>query len=97
MLPVPPLTEPRLNCPLRNRYDGPLGHCIGPHHDHAEDLVEGTPIVTVSFGEERVFPAPDGPVFVMPYDTDLAWKHEVPKSARCRGRRISVTLRAFEG
>ncbi len=42
------------------------------------------------------FPAPDGTVFVMPYDTNLAWKHQVPKSAKSRGRRISVTLRAFE-
>jgi hypothetical protein len=33
----------------------------------------------------------------MPYDTNLAWKHQVPKAAKRLGRRISVTLRAFEG
>src|SRR5262249_29056400 len=92
---------------------------IGPHHDSVKHMVEGAPIVTVSFGEERIFrltlektvfvegkrkrvidreldfPAPPGTVFVMPYDTNLAWKHGVPKSARYTGRRISVTFRAF--
>jgi alkylated DNA repair dioxygenase AlkB len=71
--------------------------------------VADAPIVTVSLGEQRVFrlthpeaggrrdfPARDGTVFVMPYDTNLAWKHQVPRSARSRGRRISITLRAFE-
>jgi hypothetical protein len=42
------------------------------------------------------FPAQDGTIFVMPYDTNRAWKHSVPKSARYVGRRISVTFRAFE-
>jgi hypothetical protein len=36
-----------------------------------------------------------GTVFIMPYDTNRAWKHSVPKLARYRGRRISTTLRAF--
>jgi alkylated DNA repair dioxygenase AlkB len=64
--------------------------------------------VTVSLGEGRVFrlshpgrkltrdfPAEAGTVFVMPYDTNLAWKHAVPRFARHRGRRISLTFRAF--
>jgi alkylated DNA repair dioxygenase AlkB len=94
---------------LLNWYDGP-GHYIGPHHDSTRDMVPGTPIITISFGETRVFrltrgkgdkkedrdfPAEHGAVFVMPFDTNLAWKHSVPKSARYRDRRISVTLRAF--
>jgi alkylated DNA repair dioxygenase AlkB len=120
-LPVPPLIEPlmhwvktnfdaRLNGTLLNWYEGP-GHYIGPHHDSIEQMVEGAPIVTVSFGETRTFrltrgrgedartldfPASDGTVFVVPYTTNLAWKHGVPKSARYRGRRISVTFRAFD-
>ena len=66
------------------------------------------PIVTVSFGEERVFrlrpyrgrgytdvQARDGDVFLMPYGTNLAWTHELPRFKRYRGRRISVTVRAF--
>ena len=66
------------------------------------------PLVTVSLGEERVFRlthpekakrdflAEAGTIFIMPYDTNEAWKHSVPRRARYRGRRISITLRAFE-
>jgi len=102
--------DDRLNGLLLNWYDGELGHYIGPHHDSVKDMVRGAPIVTVSFGEERVFrlthpgwkltrdfPAEAGTVFVMPYDTNRVWKHAVPKFARYRGRRISLTLRAFLG
>jgi alkylated DNA repair dioxygenase AlkB len=119
-LPVPPVLEPlrawalqaidpRLNGVLLNWYEGP-GHYIGPHHDSTREMRHGAPIVTISFGETRVFrltrgrdearevrdfEAANGSVFVLPYDTNLAWKHAVPKSAKYRGRRISVTLRAF--
>ena len=85
----------RLNSLLLNWYDGEFGHYIGPHHDSTNDMVPDTPIVTVSLGEERVFrlthpqtkerrdfPARDGTVFVLPYATNLAWKHQVPRSAR---------------
>lgn len=98
--------HPGLNGLLLNWYEGP-GHYIGAHHDSTTGLVPGTPVVTLSFGEARTFrllkgrekrdfAAPNGTVFVLPYDTNLAWKHMVPKSARYSGRRISVTLRAFE-
>ncbi len=33
----------------------PVPPLLGPLHDHGEDLVRGTPLVTISFGEERVF------------------------------------------
>ncbi len=95
---------------LLNWYDGQLGHYIGPHHDSTKDMVVGAPIVTISLGEERIFrlshprtkqsrdfPARDGTVFITPYETNLAWKHGVPHSARRRGRRVSITIRAFEG
>ena len=117
---VPPLIEPlltwargvidpALNAVLVNWYEGP-GHYIGPHHDATARMIPGAPILTVSFGEERVFRlsrgigddrqtrdfrAKDGTVFVLPRDTNDAWKHSVPKSARYTGRRISVTIRAF--
>jgi alkylated DNA repair dioxygenase AlkB len=102
--------EPRTNGALLNWYEGP-GHYIGPHHDSVRQMAAGSPIVTVSFGETRTFRltkgkgesaraldflATDGTVFVMPYDTNRAWKHGVPKSARYKGRRISVTFRSFE-
>ena len=99
-----------LNGLLLNWYDGQLEHYIGPHHDSTKDMVVGAPIVTISLGEERIFrlshpktkrrrdfSAGDGTVFIMPYDTNLAWKHGVPHFARRRGRRISITVRAFEG
>ncbi len=118
-LPIPELLAPlhawcrttidkRLNGLLLNWYDGALGHYISAHRDSRRNLVAGVPIVTVSFGEERVFrlrpyrgrgytdvEARDGDVFLMPYRTNLAWTHELPRFRRNRGRRISVTVRAF--
>src|SRR5262245_42098170 len=61
------------------------------------------PIVTISFGETRVFRlnrgsgqaketrdfvAANGSVFVLPYDTNLAWKQAVPREARYRRWRL---------
>lgn len=96
---------------LLNWYDGSRGHHIGPHRDSRRGLVHGSAIVTISLGEERVFrlrPWPrsaggtpvdfravNGSVFLMPWETNLAFTHEVPASATRCGRRISVTLRAF--
>src|SRR5437667_3988340 len=74
------------------------------------NMAPGAPIVTISFGEERVFrlsrrqparrerldfTAFHGSVLIMPYATNLVWKHEVPHFARYSGRGISLTLRAF--
>ena len=97
-----------LNGLLLNWYDGQLGHSIGPHRDSTRNMVVGAPIVTISFGEERMFRlshpetkwtrdfrARNGTVFVMPYATNLAWKHAVPHFTRHGGRRISITIRAF--
>ncbi|HEY0405556.1 MAG TPA: alpha-ketoglutarate-dependent dioxygenase AlkB [Pyrinomonadaceae bacterium] len=119
-LPLPPLLLPllawsqesideRLNSMLVNWYDGLLGHYMGRHRDSVKEMVKGSPIVTVSFGEQRVFrlrpyrgttgrkdfPACDGSVFVMPYETNQAWTHEAPRARKFAGRRISVTLRCF--
>jgi alkylated DNA repair dioxygenase AlkB len=102
--------EPRLNGLLLNWYDGSAGHYIGKHRDSDVNRVEGTPIVTLSFGEARVFrvrpwrgqgfvdvPVVHGSVIVMPWATNLAFTHEVPATRGARGRRISLTLRAFHG
>ncbi len=103
------VVHPGLNGLLLNWYDGP-GHYIGPHRDSTAGMVPGAPIVTLSFGEERVFrlthgtgtakrtrdfSAADGAAFVLPFATNRVWKHGVPKSARYAGRRVSVTARAF--
>ena len=103
--------HPGLNGLLLNWYDGRLGHYIGRHRDSITNMIPGAPIVTISFGEERTFrlrpwppqlkgaplllPARNGTVFVMPWETNLAFTHEVPASTRQPGRRISLTLRAF--
>jgi alkylated DNA repair dioxygenase AlkB len=100
--------DERLNGLLLNWYDAERRHYIGRHRDSRKNMCEGAPIVTISLGEERVFrlrpwrgkgkrdfAAESGTLFVMPYATNLAWTHEVPHFARHRGRRISITLRAF--
>jgi alkylated DNA repair dioxygenase AlkB len=102
--------HPALNGLLVNWYEGP-SHYIGPHHDSTKNMIVDAPIVTISFGEERVFrltrgkgrerqvknfPAKDGTVFILPQETNAAWKHSVPKSGRYTGRRVSVTIRGFE-
>ena len=100
--------EPRLNGILINWYDGSKGHYIGPHRDSPQGLIEGAPIVTISFGEERIFrfrphngkgktdlPVSNGMIVVIPHETNRAWTHEVPKTTKLTGKRISVTLRAF--
>jgi len=100
--------DERLNGLLLNWYDGKADHYIGKHRDSRKGLVPDTPIVTISRGEERVFRlrpwggqgykdtlVTDGTALVMPWATNLAWTHEVPKMKKYRGRRISVTLRAF--
>jgi alkylated DNA repair dioxygenase AlkB len=101
--------DPRLNGLLLNWYDDERAHYIGKHRDSIIDMIEGAPIVTVSLGGARTFrirpwrregdpldlDARDGAIFVMPYATNRAFTHEVPHSARDRGRRISITLRAF--
>ena len=103
------VVDERLNGILLNWYDGKLGHYIGRHRDSRTNMIEEAPIVTISLGEDRLFrlrpwkkkgqmadfPATTGTVFIMPYKTNLAWTHEVPRSAKQRGRRISVTFRAF--
>lgn len=100
--------DPRLNGLLFNWYEAERGHYIGKHRDSRIGMIDGAPIVTISLGAERTFrmrpwrgvgfvdfDARDCAVFVLPYAANLVFTHEVPHTARCRGRRISITLRAF--
>jgi len=99
----------KLNGVLLNWYDGTLGHYIGAHRDSTTKMVSGAPIVTISLGEQRVFrlrpwkqksfrdfAVPNNSVMVVPFETNLAYTHEIPRFVRNQGRRISITLRAFE-
>ena len=102
--------HPGLNGLLINWYDAAHKHYIGRHRDSIKRMVKDSPIVTMSFGATRIFrlrpwrdkngkrdfEAQDGTVFLMPFATNRAWTHEVPHHERLGGRRISVTLRAFE-
>ncbi len=103
--------DPALNGLLLNWYDGQRRHYIGRHRDSIQNMIAGTPIVTISIGEDRTFrlrpwpaqpeatpidfPASHGTVFVMPWETNRAFAHEVPASTRETGRRISITVRGF--
>lgn len=102
--------DDRLNGMLLNWYEGSRDY-IGPHRDSTKNMIEGAPIVTVSFGESRTFrlehgkgqhrrlfklDASNGTVIVLPYATNRVWKHSVPARTSHIGRRISVTFRAFE-
>ena len=100
--------DPRMNGLLLNWYDAAHGHRIGPHRDSQSGLVEGAPILTMSFGATRCFrlkryrgtervdvEVGHGSAVVIPWETNEAWTHEVPHRASDKGRRISVTVRAF--
>jgi alkylated DNA repair dioxygenase AlkB len=100
-----------LNGLLLNWYDGSRGHYIGPHRDSVANMIPEVPIVTISLGDERIFrlrpwpaklkgepidfPARNGTVFVMPWETNRTYTHEVPTSSSHLGRRISITVRGF--
>jgi alkylated DNA repair dioxygenase AlkB len=103
------LFDRRLNGLLLNWYDAAQRHYIGPHRDSTVGLMVGAPIVTVSLGAPRTFrlrplrgqgfvdfAAMHGSVFVLPWESNLDLKHEVPLRKSARGRRISITLRAFD-
>ncbi len=101
--------HPKLNGLLLNWYDGKLGHYIGKHRDSTKNLDPDAPIVTISLGETRTFrvrpfqgkgtidfPVPSGCVIVMPFATNQSWMHEIVKTTKATGRRISITARAFQ-
>jgi len=117
-LPVPEQLQPfldwaqgfdeRINGLLLNWYDAEHKHYIGRHRDSTEGLIDGAPIITVSFGATRAFrmrpyggrgkkdiEVPHGSVVVIPWETNFKFTHEVPHLAKYSGRRISITLRAF--
>jgi alkylated DNA repair dioxygenase AlkB len=100
--------DAQLNGLLLNWYAAEKGHYIGAHRDSRQGLVPGSPIVTISLGDTRTFrlrvpkekgfidfEASHGAVFVMPWQTNLSVKHEVPRTSSATGRRISITARAF--
>lgn len=105
---VQAVVDPRLNGVLVNWYDADFGHYMGPHRDVPTGLIPDSPIVTISLGATRLFRLrphgggdrrdlvlEDGAVLVMPWATNRAWTHAVPRLKAYPGRRVSVTVRAF--
>ena len=85
------------------------GHYIGAHRDSTADLIPGSDIVTLSLGAARVFrlrpyrgqgfvdvPLPGGAVLLLPWAVNQRFTHEVPAPRGATGRRLSITLRAFQ-
>lgn len=100
--------DERLNGLLINWYEGKAKHYMGKHRDAPKGLIQGSPIVTISHGEERIFrmrpfkgkgyidfKVKNGDVLILPWATNQKFTHEVPHFKTYKGRRISVTLRAF--
>lgn len=98
----------RLNGLLINWYDGKRQHYMGKHRDATKGLIKGSPIVTISHGEDRVFrfrpfkgkgykdfTVRNGDVLIIPWETNKNYTHEVPSFKRYRKRRISVTVRGY--
>ena len=94
----------QFNHVMLNKYDSGDVY-IGLHADGLENRV----IATVSLGAERTFimrhrsfrgengvrkwKLGNGSVFVMQGDTQLFWKHEIPKEPKINQGRISLTFR----
>ena len=102
--------DPRINGMLLNWYDGRLGHYIGAHRDSERGLVQFSSIFMISLGGSRVLrlrsvcrsgfidlEINNGDVIIMPLTTNKHYKHEVPGFKCHQDKRISITLRCFEG
>lgn len=84
---------------------------IGAHSDDERDLVPGTPILSFSFGAERIFrlkkkvetegvdkidfPTKNCSMFAMCGSTQKEYTHEITKTKKPIGPRINVTIRCF--
>lgn len=73
---------------------------IGQHHDKPMDLHPESTIVSVSIGATRAFKLGsetfdvcDGDTLMIPFATNLAVKHGIPKRKRSAGIRYSITAR----
>ena len=96
--------ERSYNGVLLNMYtDG--SEYVSPHADDERDMEEGVPIVAISLGAVRdfvfkhnngnryVLPLEAGSLVVMAGDTQKVSKHSIPKRAKVKDPRISLTFR----
>jgi alkylated DNA repair dioxygenase AlkB len=93
------------NIALINFY-GHGGHYIGRHSDNESEIVENSPIVSITLGATRTFRIrdktsleivkdinlTDGAYLIMGGEMQKHYLHEIPKVAKA-GRRINITFR----
>lgn len=88
-------------------------HYIGKHSDDERDLTPGAPILSFSFGGERIFriaprksctdgekcdlPTKHASLIAMCGAMQREFTHEVPRTKKYVARRINVTIRSFRG
>lgn len=96
---------------ILNLYEDGSEH-IGQHSDNVADLVYGSPIASVSFGETRDFvftpknkmsslvrtkiALKSGTLLLMESGTQEQWKHGISKSRKKLGPRINMTFRQLK-
>lgn len=84
---------------------------IGPHKDDERELQSGSYIVSVTFGQERIFrftpddpkipkvdiKLPNGCILMILPPTNRFWKHSVPKKSKnlCPKPRFNLTFRSI--
>ena len=81
---------------------------IGYHSDNERDLNRKAPIYSISLGAKRKFniknkdtgvvtsiDMPDGILIIMGGDMQKEFKHSVPKTKKCKDKRINFTVRCF--
>lgn len=96
------------NC-LVNWYENG-DHYIGPHSDSEVGLYKNSPIISLSLGATRKFKlhaknvssipldisVSNGDLLIMGGTTQHTHMHSVPKTKRCKERRISITMRCMK-
>jgi len=79
---------------------------IGYHFDKTRDFVDGSSVITLSFGGQRILRLKHnetnvkkdiqfqtGSLFVLGWKTNSIWKHSIIKTKQICDRRVSLTYR----
>lgn len=104
------IPNPKYNMVLVNWYFNGKDN-IGWHKDDEKEIIPGTDVLTITFGEKRKFkikhdtldiccdyPTIHNGYIVMGGDFQKEFKHSIPKTSNksIQGRRISLTFRKFK-
>ena len=101
-------TDQYCNHAVVNRYLNGSDN-IGYHRDKDRDFVENSSVLTLSFGQERIFTLKDnsrnitqkiilqpGSLMILGPKTNTEWKHSIPKTKTAKNTRISITFRSIK-